>query len=624
MTQPQLRDYQQQGYDDIHASWGNGNKNVLAVFPTGAGKTVLLSRIVYDHQGASCVIAHRQELVSQISIALARNEVRHNIIGPSSVIRNIVKIHMMELGKSFYDPNSKCAVAGVDTLVRRMGTAQDGEEYYYKDKQGDVWYYAPRMNGMWGSPTKVDTAPPGKVKKTKPASIDPQIAKWAPTVTLWVTDEAHHVLEDNKWGKAVTLFGRAKGLGVTATPERSDRAGLGEHADGVFHDMIVGPTMRELIKRKYLTDYDIVVPPSNIQLDDKDISKTTGDYKRDAMVNAVEHSSLVGDDDGKRKVIGDIVRCYEKFAMGKLGVTFVPSIKIGERVKQQFLDENIPAEIVTADTPDLDRMRILQQFKSRNILNLINVDLFGEGFDLPAIEVVSMARPTQSYGLYVQQFGRALRLLEGKEKALIIDHVGNVLGNRGHGLPDIPRRWTLDRGEKRSMAKAGDEIPLSRCTNIECFKAYERYLTNCPHCGTPKPKPMGRTEPDFVDGDLFMLDESTLAKLRGEVVEVDKDVNQIAQEYHDELMRKHCPKTHIMRNVKIKADKHQKRLDAQKVMRDSFAQWCGYRRAEGLSDSEIYRKFYLQYGMDYMTAMTLHEAEALNIAVKLVEDSRYR
>lgn len=620
VTQPQLRDYQQDGYDAIHASWSAGNSNVLAVFPTGAGKTVILSRIVFDHEGASCVIAHRQELVSQISIALARNGVRHRIIGPDNVIRNIVQLHMVELGMSFYDPNARCAVAGVDTLVRRMGKGQDGDEYFYKDKGGQLWQYPPRKNGYWLDPTPITELPMGeRAQRTKPSNIDPRIAKWSPTVTLWVTDEAHHVLKDNKWGKACSLFSRAKGLGVTATPERSDGAGLGRHADGVFDDMIIGPTMRGLIKSGFLTDYDIVVPPSNITLTDKDISKTTGDYKQSAIVDAVEHSSLIGEDDGKRKVIGDIVSCYEKFASGKLGVTFVPSVKIGERVKQQFIDEGIPAELVTADTPDLERARILSDFKNRKIMNLINVDLFGEGFDLPAIEVVSMARPTQSYGLFVQQFGRALRLLEGKERSLIIDHVGNVLGPRGHGLPDTPREWTLDRRERKSSSGQSDVIPLRRCLNVECFKAYERYMTACPHCGEPVPQPIGRTEPEFVDGDLFMLDPETLAKMRGEVATVDMTSQELAEQYHRKLQARKYPQQYIMKNVRNKVAEHEARQGGQAIMRDCFANWAGWRRAEGLSDREIYRKFYVMFGVDYLTAMTYDETQALDLTARMMD-----
>lgn len=582
--------------------------------------TVLLSRIVFDHHGASCVIAHRQELVSQISIALARNGVRHRIIGPENVIRNIVQLHMFEIGMSFYDPNAQCAVAGVDTLVRRMGTGSDGDEYYYKDKLNQLWYYPPREYGQWFSPSKIDKLPEGeRAQRVKPKDIDPQIAKWSPNVSLWVTDEAHHILRDNKWGKAITLFPNAKGLGVTATPERSDGAGLGRHADGVFDEMVVGPTMRDLIKRGYLTDYDIVVPPNNITLHDSDISKTTGDYKPQAITDAVEHSSLVGDDDGKRKVIGDIVTCYEKFAAGKLGVTFVPSIKIGEKVKAQFVAEGIAAELVTAETPDIERARILRKFKNRELMNLINVDLFGEGFDLPAIEVVSMARPTQSYGLYIQQFGRALRLMEGKKKALIIDHVGNVLGPRGHGLPDTPRQWTLDRRDKRSTTGVSDAITLRRCSNVDCFKAYERYMTVCPHCGTPIPEPIARNEPEFVDGDLLMLDSATLARLRGEVEQVDRPTQEIAEEYHAELQKRKCPQQYILGHVRKEVAKHEARKEAQNSMRDTFTVWAGYRRAEGRTDSEIYRQFYIMFGIDYMTAMTVDEARAIDLTCKMLD-----
>ena len=55
-------------------------RNVLAVGPTGMGKTVLLSAVIMNHHGASCTIAHRQELVGQISLALARNGVVTSLV----------------------------------------------------------------------------------------------------------------------------------------------------------------------------------------------------------------------------------------------------------------------------------------------------------------------------------------------------------------------------------------------------------------------------------------------------------------------------------------------------------------------------------------------------------------
>ena len=93
-----LRPYQAKAKQDIYDSWSLGHSNVLAVLPTGAGKTVLFSDIIHNHLGACCAIAHRQELVSQISMALARDKVRHRIIGPKSVVKLCVNLHMSELG----------------------------------------------------------------------------------------------------------------------------------------------------------------------------------------------------------------------------------------------------------------------------------------------------------------------------------------------------------------------------------------------------------------------------------------------------------------------------------------------------------------------------------------------
>lgn len=550
----QYRDYQQHLDDGIHREWDRGARNVMAVLPTGGGKTVVISNIVHAHNGASAVIAHRQELVSQISMALARNGIRHRIIGPNKLIRLIVSLQMIEFGATFYDPSAKCAVAGVDTLIRR----------------------------------------------------EEELARWIPLVTLVIIDEGHHCLNSNKWGKAVELFPNAKGLLVTATPCRADGAGLGRHSDGIVDALVIGPTMRDLINRGYLTEYRIIAPPSDLRLDTITISNSTGDYNLDQMRKAVSGSSLVVHEGSK--VVGDIVAHYMKFASGKLGITFVPEVSVAQKVADQFNAAGIPAAVVSAKTPDDERARILRDFKSRRLMNLVNVDLFGEGFDLPAIEVVSMGRPTQSYSLYAQQFGRGLRLLEGKDRAIIIDHVGNVAR---HGLPDAPREWTLDRREKRSSG-ATDAIPLRICTGEDCYQPFERYLKVCPHCGTPIPPPAERAGVEWVDGDLYELDEATLAAMRGEVAQVDLT----DAEYHQQLINNHCPSVGIGANLK----RHREQRDAVTVLREVMAWWAGHHRAAGLVDGEIFRKFYLSFSVDWLTAQALKRDEAMALAERVSFD----
>ena len=69
---------------------------------------------------------------------------------------------------------------------------------------------------------------------------------------------------------------------------------------------------------------------------------------------------------------------------------------------------------------------------------LINVDLFGEGFDCPDVEFIQLARPTLSLAKYLQQVGRGMRVFEGKKYCLILDNVGLY---RLFGLPSDDRDW---------------------------------------------------------------------------------------------------------------------------------------------------------------------------------------
>lgn len=540
-----LRPYQIEGKREITAAWERGARNVAYVLPTGGGKTVTISDIVRDESGAVVVIAHRQELVSQISLALARNGVRHRIIGPPDVVKLCVAEHMLYLGRSYFDPRSSVAVAGVDTLIRR----------------------------------------------------ESQLAAWCRTVRLWVIDECHHVLRENKWGAAVAMFPNARGLGVTATPERADGYGLGRHADGVIDVLVEGPAMRKLIRDGYLTDYRIFSPPSDLDVSDVSVGKT-GDYVKPQIKTALRRSS----------VIGDIVKHYLRIAPGKSGVTFVTDTETAADVAARFNEAGVAAAVVTAKTPAAERAAIIRRFRARELLQLVNVDLFGEGFDLPAIEVVSMARPTCSYGLYVQQFGRALRLLDGKHHGIIIDHVGNV---ERHGLPDRRRVWTLDRRDRRSRAGADDTDMIPTWTCLKCTGVWERVYKSCqdPMCAEPRPAPSARNAPEMVDGDLHELDAATLAAMRGEIERVDMD----PEAYRIELAGRRVPIIGQLANVK----RHAARQDAQAELRDAIAWWAGYQRAALRPDSESYRRFYFAFGVDVLTAQTLGTKEATALAASV-------
>lgn len=532
------RDYQIALEQDIYAQWRAGKRNVMGVLPTGGGKTFVFSRITSAFAAPVCAVAHRAELVTQMSVALAREGVRHRVIGPAALQRACSTAHLDRLGRDYVDPNNRVAAASVDTLINM-----------------------------------------------------PEATPWFAQVGLWIMDEAHHVLKDNKWGKACSLFPNAYGLGVTATPTRADGKGLGRHADGLMDALVIGPTMRELIGRGYLTDYRIFAPPSDLDLSTVTIT-ASGDFSPPKLVAARRRSHITG----------DVVQHYLRIARGKLGITFDTDIESAEETAEAYRQAGVPAEVVTGKTPGHVRSSVLRRFERREVLQLVNVDLFGEGFDVPAVEVVSMARPTQSYSLYCQQFGRALRILEGKKHAIIIDHVGNVAR---HGLPDAYREWSLDRRERRSRSAPSDVIPVRTCTNEECVAVYERVLTACPYCGTVPPI-TNRSSPEQVDGDLAELDPSVLAALRGEVARIDRaPVFPAGLPMH--------ANAHIIRT-------HEERQVAQRALRHAIALWGGWNHSLGRSEAEGHRRFFYAFGLDVMTAQTLNAEKARALEARIRDD----
>lgn len=532
----QLRPYQETMVQETKNHWGNNRQNVIGQLSTGGGKSVILSSIVSGHDGACIIIAHRTELVSQLSLTLARFGIRHNIIAPKSTIKEIISIHCIEYNYSFHNPRAPVYLASVDTLLR------------------------------------LDQSTP-----------------WFKHISLVIIDEAHHVLKENKWGRACQLFPHARGFFPTATPIRADGKGLGRQYDGIMDELVIGPSMRELITEGFLSEYRIFAPPSNLDLTGVNRA-ASGDFSPAPLRNAVH----------KSRITGDIVEHYLKIAPGKRGVTFAVDIKAANDIALEFRLHDIPAEVISSLTPPLQRQSAMRRFRSGELLQLVNVDILGEGVDVPAIEVVSMGRPTDSYSLFAQQFGRALRPIPGKTHAIIIDHVNNYAR---HGLPDAPRQWSLQPRGRRSRSIPEDAIPLKTC--LKCLSVYTRFARECPHCGHYQ-EPQQRNAPEFVDGDLFELDTDTLARLRGEAERNLTDSPKLPGGLEP----------YVIRGIQ---NRHAEKIRVQNELRNAMANWAGYYKHHGATDSEIYRRFYYTFNIDILSAQSLGLADSNMLYSKIVD-----
>lgn len=529
---------------------------------TGGGKTACLAWILLNHVGAACVMAHRNELVGQLSATLAKYGVYHDIIAAKDVRAAIARQHMEDHGVCYYRPGARIVVASVQTITR----AKD-------------------------------------------------IAQWAAQVTLWITDEGHHLVLDNMWHRAISLFThpQCRGLMPTATPGRADGKGLGRHADGVADVMVQGPPMRWLIEEGYLTDYRIVCPTSDLALllAQQDVG-SSGDYTPKQLRDAARRSHIVG----------DVVQEYRRWAPGLLGATFTSDVETANEITHAYLAAGVRAATLTGDTDAGVRRSMLRQLAAGHLDQLVTVDIVSEGFDLPALQVITMARKSESLPLVIQQAGRLLRpiyapgpdlettagrleaiAMSNKPKGLWIDQVGNF--QRHGGGPDKPRVWSLDAREGGKRGAKSDAIPLRACSNPVCAQPFERFRIECPHCGRAIEPPAGRKRPEQVDGDLFEVDPETLATLRGDVDRVDMP----SDEYARWCAARGAPPISIPRNVK----RHEETQAAQAALRDAMAQWGGWRHHEGLTVRETQRLWFLTFGVDVLGAMALGAREAAEL-----------
>lgn len=242
-----------------------------------------------------------------------------------------------------------------------------------------------------------------------------------------ITDEAHHAAATT-YRKIYDHFTPGKHIGFTATPNRSDKASL----DDVYSEIIFQRDLRWAIENGYLCDIHCL--RVNIGFDLSAVHTRHGDYAPGELEEAM---------DGTADAIAQAYREYAK------GATLIFAVSVHQA---EEIAKRIPgAVVVTGKTKD--RADIIERFSKREIPCIVNVMVFTEGTDIPLVETVIIARPTQSESLYSQMVGRGLRLYPEKEKLILIDCVG-VTGKAS--LCTAPSLLGIDL--KNIPASKADEI----------------------------------------------------------------------------------------------------------------------------------------------------------------------
>ena len=197
-----------------------------------------------------------------------------------------------------------------------------------------------------------------------------------------------------------------------------------------------------------------------------------GDYAINQLAARMNHPDL----------IGDIVSNWHKHSQRCKTLVFAVDVPHSVDIRNEFVKAGVRAEHVDGSTPKTERDAILTRLASGETELVSNCMVLTEGFDLPAICYIVLARPTKQLGLFRQMAGRGLRPAEGKSRLILIDHAAAVYR---HGLLEDPVEWTLDVTQRADNATHEARSKSTLAKLVECSEchALRKGGEACPHCG---------------------------------------------------------------------------------------------------------------------------------------------
>lgn len=561
-----LRPHQDVAVADIDRLMKLGHEVLLCVQPTGSGKTILkayYAKREYDKGGMCLIFAHRDVLLEQISGSLCLMGVPHGFICSTKTRRNITNLNTEKFGDSFYDERSPVMCVSSQTFASHI------------------------KRGMYSE-------------------------FFLESITKWLMDEAHHLTQGSTWGKCVDALPNATGIGFTATPLRGDRKGLGAHADGYFQSMSVTTNMFNLIQDGRLTLYKIFATG---QIDIRGIKKDKdGELNKRQLIIKTKEADITG----------DAVEQYLKHLNGKPVITFCINIDHSIEVAEEFNAHGIPSVAVSSKSDPKVRADAVRDLRAGRIMNLVNCDLFGEGFDAPSVAGVIQLRRTTSYSLYKQQFGRMLRPSEetGKVYGILLDHVGNtqyMMKTYHLSHPHDDPEWTLDStNDKKPDDEDEDEetIETMSCGKCGFFAVVDDFIDGeCPDCNhieTDDEKVTRVREIKTREGDLVELDIGVIDDLIQQREDRYQPVPEFAATMSDNFHAKGAA-----------VNRHAARQSALNVLRHYIQEWSVKRWEDtGVCFKMIPIEFELEFKTNIMRAQVLPEPQMNQLTSKIQQSMR--
>lgn len=243
-------------------------------------------------------------------------------------------------------------------------------------------------------------------------------------------------------------------IGLSATPWSK---GLGLD----YQSLVIAATTQQLIDRGYLSPFRVFAPTKP---DLEKLKTRAGDWEQKELGQRVIEP----------KLIASVLETWQKLGEGRPTIGFAVDLLHAKTLQEEFAAAGIPTGFVEARTPIDERNIIRDDFHAGRLKVVWNVGTLTTGVDWD-VRCIILARPTKSEMLFVQMVGRGLRLADGKEDCLILDH--SDTHERLGFVTDI-HHDKLNCGEKPEPSKRDKPLP-KRCSRCH---AVLRSL-NCANCG---------------------------------------------------------------------------------------------------------------------------------------------
>lgn len=354
--------------------------NGILSLPTGSGKTLIAARLIKYINTTTCFVVPSRVLLYQTQ------EVLSHLLN--------IEVGIVGDGKTEIRSVNVCSIQTLYSALTQKHLADNSIIVYDEDE--DVFI---------------------SQKESAPATAVSAIVAMIERTQCVIFDECHH-LAAGTFAYVAREFPSAWRYGLSATVWREDKKEIiiTQHLGGIIYTIGLG----EMIAGGYLVPPRIdILHPGYYSNQKEEEEGRRLDYSK-----AREREYFVENDQRNGIIVQRIVQAVRKEGYQRVLVlcSFVDHVTVlAARIQAQ----DIPTIGITGKMKKKDRVHHVKRFEQGEVTVIVSTDIFGEGFDLPAIDAVLIAQIGKSTTKLYQYIGRALRPYEGKDHALIIDLADN-------------------------------------------------------------------------------------------------------------------------------------------------------------------------------------------------------